>query len=776
MSEKRIIEQNESKDQQNSLSNREIKDSTSSKLIDKRPEFVKQMKLQKLADSSSMVNKQAYFQRMADSGKVNKTGLPDQLKAGVETLSGHSMNDVKVHYNSDKPAQLNAHAFAQGTDIHLASGQEKHLPHEAWHVVQQKQGRVKPTTQLQGVLINDNGRLENEADSMGAKASQLTIQSKIKVQSMNYSIINNGSSAATSPKENHAIHPNKLNNPVQAVKFSRFLSGLYYNTDEAKLVAKEKEVTAFCGEMQQYAPRFPEINQLGQELATIKDITVGGDNYESVTNRLDVVKAKLNAISTKIALVGVHGGDQMMEAFGKNAADSITGRIIKIYLDTISVLPPVMKTNANEQAIKETIHPDAENNNIGYVNAYLGESDVLFAQKRHKEIISNLFALNNRVQKDWVDLQQKFGLIGGVKKITLSGSDLHKGGQQVVFIESEGGQKVVYKPRSTAPDAAILDSSTGVFAALNKKGAELSTMKFHDSKEHGSYVEFIEHQKLKTTAEIKEHYFKLGQLAIAAKLFGVNDLHYENIMAAAHGPIIIDGETSLLMNVMTARDFQSNELQKGIFEHVSEIDDKLSNNSFYTAQEKNTWEHLPEPKTGWDQYIGNIRKNDVSAGGLFEADLKRGIGSMLKIIKTNKKHIVNQTHNLVNNTNYVRVVPIATSKFKLAMNYYRDYKRVDNKEGMNGMVNNTEKQVSNSLRKKGYILQNSRSVKMLLKEDFDNGDIPILHYDGRNNKLTWNNRVIASRKDHGSSKVVINQNLKWILSQTVNDITSSLQG
>ncbi|HAP61901.1 MAG TPA: hypothetical protein DCR93_21180, partial [Cytophagales bacterium] len=34
-----------------------------------------------------------------------------------------------------------------GTDIHLAPGQQKHLPHEAWHVVQQKQGRVKPTLQ-----------------------------------------------------------------------------------------------------------------------------------------------------------------------------------------------------------------------------------------------------------------------------------------------------------------------------------------------------------------------------------------------------------------------------------------------------------------------------------------------------------------------------------------------------------------------------------------------------------------------------------------------------
>jgi hypothetical protein len=104
----------------------------------------------------------------------NKTGLPDQLKSGMESLSGLSLSDVKVHRNSDKPAQLQAHAYAQGTDIHLGPGQEKHLPHELGHVVQQKEGRVKPTTQLKGkVNINDNAGLEKEADVMGAKAMQL---------------------------------------------------------------------------------------------------------------------------------------------------------------------------------------------------------------------------------------------------------------------------------------------------------------------------------------------------------------------------------------------------------------------------------------------------------------------------------------------------------------------------------------------------------------------------------------------------------------------------
>lgn len=145
----------------------------------------KTTQLQAMADASSSARKIAQLQAMSNNRptqqfsqqnpvqlKGNNTGLPDNLKSGIETLSGVSMDGVKVHKNSDKPAQLNAHAYAQGTDIHLGAGQEKHLPHEAWHVVQQSQGRVQPTTQMAGVNINDNSGLEKEADVMGAKALQ----------------------------------------------------------------------------------------------------------------------------------------------------------------------------------------------------------------------------------------------------------------------------------------------------------------------------------------------------------------------------------------------------------------------------------------------------------------------------------------------------------------------------------------------------------------------------------------------------------------------------
>ena len=139
--------------------------------------------LQKMADNSPNSQRFAHFTSMANNSipkqpvsqlSKDSHSLPDNVKHGVESLSGISMDDVKVHYNSAKPAQLNAHAYAQGTDIHVASGQEKHLPHEAWHVVQQKQGRVRPTTMMKAkVPVNDDQGLEKEADVMGARALQM---------------------------------------------------------------------------------------------------------------------------------------------------------------------------------------------------------------------------------------------------------------------------------------------------------------------------------------------------------------------------------------------------------------------------------------------------------------------------------------------------------------------------------------------------------------------------------------------------------------------------
>jgi hypothetical protein len=72
-------------------------------------------------------------------------------------LSGTDVSGVQVHAGAAAPA-IGALAYAQGTDIHLGPGQEQHLPHEAWHVVQQRAG------------LDEDEALEVESDELGRRA------------------------------------------------------------------------------------------------------------------------------------------------------------------------------------------------------------------------------------------------------------------------------------------------------------------------------------------------------------------------------------------------------------------------------------------------------------------------------------------------------------------------------------------------------------------------------------------------------------------------------
>ena len=184
-----------SKSKKESSNSRQTRaENQSATIVDERPATLAQNNIiasmgsgsgaQKTAQLQAIMGGTAPVQRVKedktqikDTSVENNTGLPDQLKSGIENISGISLNDVRVHPNSSQPGELSAHAFAQGTDIHLAPGQEKNLPHEAWHVVQQKQGRVQPTKQVgDGVNVNDHQGLEHEATQMGQRALNHTPQ------------------------------------------------------------------------------------------------------------------------------------------------------------------------------------------------------------------------------------------------------------------------------------------------------------------------------------------------------------------------------------------------------------------------------------------------------------------------------------------------------------------------------------------------------------------------------------------------------------------------
>ncbi|HMH11119.1 MAG TPA: DUF4157 domain-containing protein [Candidatus Nitrosopolaris rasttigaisensis] len=103
----------------------------------------------------------------------DQTGIPKGLKASMEFLSGLSLDKIRVHYNSLQPVQLGTRAFTEGNHIYVSPGEERCLPHELGHAIQQMQGRAKPTSSGE-IKMNADRALEREAHQMGKLALELS--------------------------------------------------------------------------------------------------------------------------------------------------------------------------------------------------------------------------------------------------------------------------------------------------------------------------------------------------------------------------------------------------------------------------------------------------------------------------------------------------------------------------------------------------------------------------------------------------------------------------
>lgn len=84
-----------------------------------------------------------------------------------QTLSRVDPSDMHIHRNNSEPDRLKAYVFMRGTDIILA--------HEAWHVVQQKQGRVQANSSFRGQVINSSPSLESEAYRMAQRVTSMPV-------------------------------------------------------------------------------------------------------------------------------------------------------------------------------------------------------------------------------------------------------------------------------------------------------------------------------------------------------------------------------------------------------------------------------------------------------------------------------------------------------------------------------------------------------------------------------------------------------------------------
>jgi hypothetical protein len=143
----------------------------------KKPAMKKEAQLAEDKKKKPAMKKDDVSQKK-DSGSTSPNKMPEHVQQRMESTMNADFSNVNIHVGS-KAASVGALAYAQGNDIHFAQGKfnpntsdgQNLLGHELAHVVQQREGRVKPTTSVNGLPVNDDRGLEKEADTLGAKAA-----------------------------------------------------------------------------------------------------------------------------------------------------------------------------------------------------------------------------------------------------------------------------------------------------------------------------------------------------------------------------------------------------------------------------------------------------------------------------------------------------------------------------------------------------------------------------------------------------------------------------
>lgn len=128
-----------------------------------------------------------------------------------------------------------------------------------------------------------------------------------------------------------------------------------------------------------------------------------------------------------------------------------------------------------------------------------------------------------------------------VVRVVAGLSDPHRGGQQVLRVEFEDGQRVMYKPKDLGVDVAW----HGMVERLNTEAPiALRSVRALACAGYG-WTEFIDHTGCVDAQGLRRYFRRAGAWLALFHCFVATDIHHENLIAAGDHPVPIDLETIL---------------------------------------------------------------------------------------------------------------------------------------------------------------------------------------------------------------------------------------
>ncbi|MDC0773912.1 type 2 lanthipeptide synthetase LanM family protein [Streptomyces sp. HD] len=128
---------------------------------------------------------------------------------------------------------------------------------------------------------------------------------------------------------------------------------------------------------------------------------------------------------------------------------------------------------------------------------------------------------------------------GPLTAVDLAAGDPHGGGRCVVLARFASGYRLVYKPRSLAVDAHLHDLLA--WLATRGPGLQLRVPAVAEAGDHG-WTEYVAAAPCRDAREVHRFYHRQGALLAVLYVLGGTDIHYENLVAAADWPVLLDLE------------------------------------------------------------------------------------------------------------------------------------------------------------------------------------------------------------------------------------------
>jgi type 2 lantibiotic biosynthesis protein LanM len=154
----------------------------------------------------------------------------------------------------------------------------------------------------------------------------------------------------------------------------------------------------------------------------------------------------------------------------------------------------------------------------------------------------NTELLLRSLQRDRLDLERHFGIArdADVEGVQFGLSDPHHGGRAVVILTVKKYGRIVFKPRSLAPDAAFMRVASHLNEAAGK---QLFRIVSYLERQGYGWMEFLATNKVRSQDEHVDYYRRVGSLLALLHALRATDCHNENLFVVDGYPVMVDLET-----------------------------------------------------------------------------------------------------------------------------------------------------------------------------------------------------------------------------------------